>query len=374
MNGSTCTHGNTLILGNSLGIMNPVTPHPPSIGPAPRILLTRMKYIGDVVLTTPVIRSVRERFPDAYIAYMGDKKAVSLLEHNPHVDEIIPFDFSRPTIFEQPRIAWLLLRRKFDVVVDLFSNPRSALLTYFSGAPIRIGKNVKGRGRFYTHRIDAGSTMESAIDFHYRYVRPLGVEAAHRKTEIFLTDDERREARIFLQWQGVEGGKPVIAVHPGATWPNKMWLKENFAGLINRTIGNLSAEVILSLGPEDEDLGSYFKRECPRARVFPVLPVRQLAAVLSHCSVFVSNDCGPMHIGVAVGAKTIGIFGPEPEQVWFPYDVDDGHLAMRKDIWCSPCRITKCFRQREEYLECMKLLGVEEVFQEVANRIHSRRA
>lgn len=111
-----------------------------------RILVTRMKFIGDVVLTTPVIRSLRHAFPDAYIAYMGDAGAVSLLEQNPHLNEIIPFDFSAPTLLEQPRVAWLLRRRKFDMVIDLFGNPRSALLTRLSGAPVRVGLDRPGRG------------------------------------------------------------------------------------------------------------------------------------------------------------------------------------------------------------------------------------
>mgnify|MGYP003377914975 CR=1 FL=1 len=111
-----------------------------------RILVTRMKFIGDVVLTTPVIRSLRHAIPDAYIAYMGDAGAVSILEQNPSLNEIIPFDFSAPTLLEQPRVAWLLRRRKFDMVIDLFGNPRSALLTRLSGAPVRVGLDRPGRG------------------------------------------------------------------------------------------------------------------------------------------------------------------------------------------------------------------------------------
>ncbi|HZY09621.1 MAG TPA: glycosyltransferase family 9 protein, partial [Bacteroidota bacterium] len=116
-----------------------------------RILISRMKFIGDVVLTTPIIRAVREKYPDAYIAYLGDKLAVSLLENNPYLDEIIPFDFSKPTFLEQSRVMLRLRKRRFDVFVDLFSNPRTALLARASSASIRIGKDVKGRGKLYTH-------------------------------------------------------------------------------------------------------------------------------------------------------------------------------------------------------------------------------
>src|SRR5437867_4065346 len=123
-----------------------------------RILISRMKYIGDVVLTTPVIHAVRDKFPDAYIAYLGDSRAVSLLINNPYLNEIIPYHFSRPSLIEQLRVIRILRQRKFEVFVDLFSNPRSAILARASGARMRIGKDVKGRGMLYTHRIpDYGS-------------------------------------------------------------------------------------------------------------------------------------------------------------------------------------------------------------------------
>jgi len=335
-----------------------------------RLLLTRMKFIGDVILTTPVIHALRDTFPRAYIAYLGEKKAVSLLEHNPYLDEIIPYDFSRPSIIEQPRMALELRRRKFDVVVDLFSNPRSALLTFLSGAPMRIGKDVRGRGRFYTHRIQDIGSLKCAIEYHYSYVAPLGVNPSHWRTEIFLTDDEKREARLYLKHSGVDLSKPVIAMHPGATWHNKMWFRENFVKLADLLRAKLGAEVLINPGPDDRELVDAIVRRCTApVHTLPVLPLRQLAAVLSLCNVFVSNDCGPMHIGIAVGTKTIGIFGPEPIEVWFPYPEQDGHKALFKKIECSPCRVTKCFRDEEHFMECMKQLSVEEVYEEVKKRV-----
>lgn len=182
-----------------------------------RVLLSRMKFIGDVVLTTPVIRAVREKYPDAYIAYLGDSHAVSLLEHNPHLDEIIPFDFSKPVLFEQPSVMFKLRQRKFDVFIDFFCNPRTALLARASGAPIRIGKEVKGRGKLYTHRIQDSSEPKTAVEFHYQYVKPIDVEPTTFKTEIFLTEDEKREARNYLKWQDIDTDRPIIGLHPGAT-------------------------------------------------------------------------------------------------------------------------------------------------------------
>ncbi|MBI4547982.1 MAG: glycosyltransferase family 9 protein [Ignavibacteriae bacterium] len=343
-----------------------------------RILLSRLKFIGDVVLTTPIVRAVRDHYPDAYLAYCGDAEAVSLLEHNPHLNDIIAFDFTKPRIIEQLRVIRELRRRKFDVFVDLFSNPRTALLAYLSGAPFRIGKEVKGRGKLYTHRIQDDERPKTAIEFHYQYVKPLGVEPTHWRTEIFLTDDEKREAKNYLKWQGVDLTKPVAGIHPSASWPAKMWQWERFADLITLIQSKLGAQVIITQGPKDKKLiENISQRVMGNVLILPVMKLRQLAAILSLLGIYISNDAAPMHIAVAVETKTIGVFGPGEENIWFPYlppfyDASGKHVALRKDVPCHPCHLDFCNREGEGYMECMKLLSVEEVFGEVKKRLEVR--
>lgn len=335
-----------------------------------RILLTRMKYIGDVVLTTPIIKTLRMTYPDAYIAYLGDAKAVSLLENNPYLNEIIPFDFTKDSFSYQMKMYAAMFTGNYDLTIDLYSNPRSALMTFATGAKVRIGGDARGRGKLYTIRISDDGSLKSAIDYHYQSLAPLGITGKEHTTEIFLTDKEKKDGLDVLRSIGVAPSKPVIAIHPGATWPNKIWLKEQFSALISRLVKETDVEIVLSPGPKDAELMTILSQANPmRVHTLPLLPVRPLAAVLSQCSVFVSNDCGPMHIGVAVGTKTIGIFGPEPIEIWFPYDRKAGHLPMFKKIHCSPCRTTSCYRQGEEYLECMKLITVDEVFTAVKERV-----
>ena len=333
-----------------------------------RILLTRMKFIGDVVLTTPAIRSVRNAFPGAFIAYMGDKQAVSLLEGNPCLNEIIPFDFSRASVLEQPRIAFRLRKSQFDLAIDFFGNPRSALLTYLTGAASRVGPDRTGRGKLYTIRVKDDGKPKQVIDFYDQYLRAAGIEPSSRKTELFLTDDERREARIFLRWLDHETApldltQPIIGLHPGATWPAKKWQAGGFASLAELIRAKLGCQVVLTTGPND---GAVVREvaEASMAGVkpLPLLPLRQLAAVISQCRVYVSNDAGPMHIAVALGIPAIGVFGPGQEDIWFPYNEAEGHKALRKDVPCHPCHLDVCNREGEGYMECMKLLKADEVF------------
>lgn len=336
-----------------------------------RILLTRMKFIGDVVLTTPIIRSVRNAFPDAYIAYMGEKNAVSLLEHNPHLNEIIPFDFSQPTIIEQPRVAWLLRRRKFDLAIDLFNNPRSALLTRATGAEVRVGAERKGRGKLYTVQVHDDGKPKTAIEFHNQFIKAVGIEPTSNKPEIYLTEDEKREARIYLQWLDYENNpldmlKPIVGIHPGATWPAKRWLPERFAELADMIAATLGAQIILTAGPNDDEVvETVVRKSFSNIKVIKNLPLRQVAAIISLCSSYVANDNGTMHIAAAVGTPTVGVFGPGEENIWFPYSVDEGHAALRRDVPCHPCHLDFCNREGNGFMECMKLISVREVFDAV---------
>ena len=344
-----------------------------------RILISRMRFIGDVVLTTPIIRSVRNACPNAYIAYLGDKEAVSLLEHNPLLDEVIHYDFSRPTFLEHPRIVFCMRRRRFDLAIDLFGNPRTALLTYLSGAKTRVGPERKGRGKLYTLQVRDDGNPKTAIQFHNQFIKAVGIEPSSNKTEIFLTADERREAGIYLKWLDFESNpldmtKPIICMHPGATWPAKKWLSERFAELADLIIAKLGAQIIMTAGPnEGETVRMVLKHSFSNIKVLMGLPLRQLAAIISLCSICISNDAAPMHIAAGVGTPTIGLFGPGEENIWFPYSQQEGHVALRKDVFCHPCHLDFCNRQGEGYMECVKLLSVPEVFAVVERSLRLKR-
>jgi len=329
-----------------------------------RILITRMRFIGDVVLTTPAIRSVRSAYPDGYIAYMGEKSAVSLLQGNPFLDEILPYDYGRPSIFEQARMALALRKRRFDLVIDLFGNPRSALIARLSGARVRVGPERRGRGRLYTIQVADDGLPKTAVEFHNRSIAAAGIPPVASAPEIFLSGDERRDARAYLRWslgEGAPEGK-IVGIHPGATWPAKRWLPERFAELADLVRAKLAAAVVLVGGPADRDaVNAVRSRSVTAPSALNVLPLRQLAAVISCFSAFVANDAGPMHIAAALGVPTIGLFGPGEENIWFPYDASHGHAALRRDVPCHPCHLDFCNRTGDGYMECMKLLTVDEV-------------
>lgn len=342
-----------------------------------RVLVTRMKYIGDVVLTTPLLRSLRRALPGAHIAYLADRHAASLLAGNPFLDEIIPYDFSLPAIREQVRVAVLLRRRRFDLVLDLFSNPRSALLSWLSGATVRVGLDRRGRRQLYTLRVRDDGRPKTAVEFHNQFLRTVGIEPVSTRPELFLSDEERARIREHLLDRifprNVSPRGPLVALHAGATWPAKQWGIDRFALLAQLLRARLDARVVVTGGPTDAStVADVVRGAGGSALPAGTLPLRQVAALLNVCDVAVCNDGGPMHIAAALGTPTIGLFGPGEEQIWFPYDPAEGHRALRKDVVCHPCHLDLCTRQGDEHMECMKLLTVYDVFSAVENALSKR--
>ena len=332
-----------------------------------RILLTRLKFIGDVVLTTPLIRTLRETFPSASISYLGEKHAVSLLEENPFLDEIIPIDLANSSLSAQLSLYARLHAERFDCVVDLFSNPRSALLAFATRAATRVGADRRGRRRLYTVRIADDGRPKTAIEFHYQSLAALGIAPRSFKTELYLTDAEREWASAYCVSRGIAPSRRLIALHCGGTWPAKLWEKDRFVELGRRCAAELGSAIVLTGGGNDRQVVSDVRQQLPDAVDAVGLTLRQLAALLDRADAMVSNDCGAMHIAVAVDTPTIGIFGPGEDDIWFPYTKKyygdaTPHRALRKDVPCHPCHLDICNRTGNGYMECMRLLSVYEVF------------
>ncbi len=326
-----------------------------------KILVSRLKFIGDIVLTTPVIRALREKFPDSVIDYLGDKEAVSLLESNPYLNHIIPYNFGRWEVAEQLSVGNFLRKRQYDVAIDLFGNPRSAIVIFLSGARMRIGGAFGWRRRTFTHPIKITERMD-AVSFHLRYLAPLGILKASDRPSIFLTEKESYEGRDYLMSVGMDHARPIVGMHIGATWPAKVWPAEKFARVADLLHDKTGAQVVVSYGPKDTACAAAFSKAA-RTKSTIIRPgtLRRLASIISHLDVYVSNDAAPMHISAAVGTPTVGIFGPGEPDIWFPYENRFGHIALKKNVEC--CRKDICELKGEEYMRCMKQLKAEEVFE-----------
>jgi lipopolysaccharide heptosyltransferase II len=341
--------------------------------PYRRILLCRLRFMGDVILTTPLIRQMRRLFPDAHIAYLTDERFAPLLEHNPHLNDIIPVRVSGNDNFFQTvrttaRLMSYLRRQEFDLTIDLFGNPRTALQCWITGAATRVGGDFRGRRRLYTVRVPQDNKLRTAIGFHWKSFSALGLELGDNRTEVFLSDAERAWAKEYLSSKGVFLNQPIVGFHPGATWPNKRWPAQKF-GEVAKHLLREGIQIVITQGPNEREFAEAVAHSAGGASrqliVLDVLNLRQLAAALAQLSVYVANDCGAMHLAVAVGTKTLGIFGPSQPEIWFPYPQGNGHLALVEPVDCRPCHKDYCPLGT---LACLENLQPARVAKEILQR------
>lgn len=330
------------------------------------ILVSRLRFMGDIILTTPVVHNLKTMFPDARITYLAEEPYISLLRNHPDVHRLLPIN--KKNGWQQLKMTFKLLFKKYDVAIDLFGNPRSALLTWLSGARIRIGGNFRGRKYLYNRRIEDDGRLKSAVQFHLNYLKPLNVPVFPVDPSIVLSSEEKDWANKYLDYKGYDLYNKLIGIHPGASWPAKKWLPERFAELANRLAKQKNMQILFTMGSGEEKLLRTIIDLCEFDVIEPeILSIRQLAAVLHNLNVYISNDCGPLHLGPAMGTPTVGIFGPGEPDIWFPYSPANGHRLVYHNIDCSRCHKDFC-----DKMDCMKAITVEDVYETVMDTINSK--
>jgi len=337
-----------------------------ALAPPRRALVTRLRRIGDAILALPVLDALRDAFPDCSIDFLAEEGPAQAAIGNPAVDRVLVLDRTLHTILPAtPRMLWRLKSRRYDWVLDLYGNPRSAALAAWTGAEVRVGPARRGRRRLYTHTIPPAPGPLSAVAHHLRALELLGLTPRHRAPRIALSEREREEGRARLTAVLPEGS-PRVGIHPGNRWPAKRWPEERFAALV-RAIPRLGARPVVLAGPGEETLarriaGSGTGRDS--APVLAGLPLRAYWSVIAALEVLVTVDGSPLHAGPAVGTPTVGILGPTEPEIWFPYRAQDGHQLLSRDIWCRPCHRHECAR-----MDCLDWISVGDALQGVVRAL-----
>lgn len=339
-----------------------------------RLLVVAIRALGDVVLTTPIYRILRSAYPTGRLDVVVERPYGELLRGNPNLDAIYEVDRRRDTAkllswTAQARLIAKLRRARYDVVVDLFSGPRSALMARLTGAACRIGEDTRSRGRgwLYTHPIPVKHEEEHLVVQKLRLIQPLVSKAKGGPLELFLLPSERDEADKSLRAEGAREGAARIGFFPGAGWTHKQWPADRFAELGDAISAEWNADIMLFGGPNDvtacEAVAARMRRQ-PLLLCGPY-SLRATAARISHMNLFISNDTGPMHIAVALRVPTVALCGPSNIKKYGPWG--DRFQIVSRHLSCSPCpqhedtcRLVGRVRQ-----ECMLEISVKEVLRAV---------
>ena len=329
-----------------------------------KILLIRLSSLGDIVLTTPAIRAVRAHLPDAYVAMLVGKQSAEVLRENPHLNEIITFDrFAKDKdTGEMLRTVRMLREREFTLAIDLQRKFRTALLMYFSGATERIGK-----GALCTVRVPEQGNKHATAHY-FDLLHAAGIPAVDQRLELFLAESEYTDASRRFDTAGVTQTGLKVGVFPGAGWKLREWMPDRFAAIGDRLFQHFNAEVLIFGGEKESEL-VHTVANLMDARAIPFagnLQVRELAACIEKCDLFLTNDTGPMHIAAAVGTPTVSLFGPGNHIRFQP--LGGLHQTIRHDVPCNPC---KQFTDKCKDNICMKKITVDEVWQSISDTLGS---
>ncbi len=305
---------------------------------ATSLLLIKPRAIGDVLLSTPVIKNLKTQFPDIQIDFLCEQFAVDVLIGNPGIREIIPYNKKTDSMLSLIR---KVRKKEYSIVIDLFGNPRTALLTFFSGAEHRIGFPFRGRAYAYSAHVPPRSGSIHNIDFNLDVLRAFGIDIDERKPDFPISDNHRNYVRDWLLEKGILDRK-LIGINAGGGWYTKKWKAESFALLADRLAEEEHALPLLFWGPGERDevkhIQSLMKKE---SVLLPKTSLKEMGAFAERCHCFISNDSGPMHIAASLGTPTLGIFGPTNPELQGPYGERSGWVR-NETLDCLNCNLTSC--------------------------------
>lgn len=337
-----------------------------------RVLVIAFRALGDMVLITPIVRLLKRARPSVHLTVVVDALSHEVLLHNPHIDRLVVVDriaerrlpAARRWKEEYRRLADLRAGR-FDVAVDVFGGPRSALMTWWSGAPARYGAaEPRLRSRVYTHCARVEPEGEHLVRQKLKIAAPL-IEPFEDDLalELVVTPEEAAWGLECLRRHGVEDHDLAMGLFPGAGWAYRRWPSDKFAALGDRLAAHPRARVLLIGGEQDRDAcAEVAARMAHPSTVLIQRSVRQTMAILNRLDLFVSNDTGPMHIATALGRPTVALFGPGNVVKYGPWGGRARVLTM--GLPCSPCPqwFDPCPAAGRERQECLTRLAVDDVY------------
>lgn len=326
----------------------------PDARPKPRILISRMSAIGDVVLTLPVACALRDHFPDAYLGWVVESKSAPMVRGHRALDTVIELPrgwFTSPAGIAAARAA--LLAHRFDVSVDCQGNTKSSLAGWLSGAKQRIGFGGRHGGelsRLLNHD-RVRPVFSHVTDRSLELLTPLGVVHPTVRWDLPLPDSSTRWAAQFRR--SLPPGR-IVTLNPGGSWPSKLWEADRFAATARYLTDRYGYHSLVVWGSFEERLMAEQIVESSRgtATLAPDTSLHSLAALIGTTDLFISGDTGPLHMAVALGVPTIGLYGATRPGDSGPY----GQPALQVEYESGSRR-----HRRKADNRAMRAIGVEHV-------------
>lgn len=338
------------------------------------ILVINTMHIGDLMLVTPALRTLRANYPKAHIALLTDKPLADLVRCNENIDECILIDkHGRDKgILALIRFIRQIRKRHFDLVINYHRNERASAIASFSGGKKIVGYAQPFFHRFFDHWMPNLAMADTPKDkvmhqtlCHLKVLQEAAgcTKLDDRGLEMWLPPEEEKKASDLWQKEFAEGDR-VIAFNIGASWMTKRWIDAYFAECADRFIQE-GYHIAFLGGPTDVAIvkaciEKMKEKDSPKVHVFTgKVSLTVLAGLLRRCCLFLTTDSGPMHVGVAMNVPIVTMFGASPVPTFYPYDGKD--IVIKTPESCHPCGIHDCPKKGEDHMACMKHIPVDVV-------------
>lgn len=333
-----------------------------------KILVRSTNWIGDAVMTTPAVRTIRENFPESEITMLVHPWVSDVFRFSPRVDRLMLYEKKgrHKGMKGLLQLAGELRQEQFDCAILLQNAFEAALLTRLAGIPVRGGYTTDGRSLLLTHSVHKINELNKKheVNYYQRILLGLGFHPAPNELELFIPGDQVDQAKQRIaECAGKQGGHGmVIGFNPGAAFgPAKRWPAEKFADLADMLSRQTDASFIVFGSAADQETAATIKNKAGAAtsRIIDLTGATTLIeamALIGECDVFITNDSGLMHVAAALRTPLVAIFGSTDHIATGPFS--DNAVVIRKPLACSPCKKTHC---PEKHFRCMKLIDSKEV-------------
>lgn len=326
-----------------------------------RILVVERLFFGDLIVITPVLRALKQRFPEAEIDVLVQPSMVDVLSGNPNISKVLPY--SDDDLEDTRKVAQELSGKYGLGVILNYGTYRISKILKDARIPYRVGATkaglLAGRGFFLTHKTKPVFGIKHKVEHHMDVVRAIGVDIDDKHLEVSIPASARESVKKFLSENKIEKSDLVVVIHAAPQHKTHCWFSERFAKVADGIIKKHGAKVVFSGAEKDRPLIEGIREYMENVSVNAAgrTSVKEYFALIDRADILISVDTSAMHVGSAVGTPVIALFGAGNPKMWKPYG--EGHIVLYKDKEvCTGCLRHSC---RFRGMECMKAITVEDV-------------
>ena len=302
-----------------------------------KILVVRFKQIGDAILSSVICNTLKRTFPEAEIDYVVYEYISPLFENHKYIDNVISITKEeQKNPFKYLAKVWKVTRKKYDIVIDIMSTPKSEVFTLFSlGSRYRIGRRKPKRGYTYNYKIDEPRDAKDKVDKFLKMLKPLEQEYKvmyDNNYIITLTFEEKSQMRKRMLDAGIDFNRPVYICAANSRRESKIYNIEKMKKIVERVRDELKGQIIFFYSPDEKDFIMKFYEKFENKRDLFVnintKSIRELAMVIANCNFFFGNEGGPRHLAQSLDIPSFAIFSPSASKKEWLSNANERHQGV----------------------------------------------